>query len=291
MPDAVLIAGPTASGKTRLALEMADRHNGEIINTDSMQVYPVLNVLTARPDADELAVAPHHLYAHAALDEPYSVAKWLSDVKPVFDDITARGKTPIFAGGTGLYFRALTEGLSVVPEIPAEIRDDIRSRLEEEGPEVLHDELVGLDPEGAAALKRTDSHRIARALEVVVATGKPISIFRQLPKEPVMLSGLNIDQLLILPPRPLLHERIDLRAEKMIELGAIDEVKALLAMDLPENATVLRAIGVPQLADYIYGKKSLSEAIFSLKSTTRQYAKRQYTWFRNQFSHSWKRLD
>lgn len=287
-PDAILIAGPTASGKSKLALEEARRWGGEIINADSMQIYPVLDILTARPAAEDLRQVPHHLYGFAALDKSFSVAQWLERAKQKAEELWSRGVVPVFVGGTGLYFKALEEGLVEIPDIPAAIRQPIRQDLIEQGSEALHQRLAELDPLGAARLKPGDSHRIARALEVVVATGRSLMDFQQhQPAEP-FLDNKIVRRIVLMPQRDVLHTRINDRTDWMFEHGAMDEVKALLALDLPEDATVLRAIGVRQLRSSLLGECSVKEAKEQVKAATRQYAKRQSTWFRGQFSAKWE---
>ena len=286
-PDAVLIAGPTASGKSALSLDLAARYDGEIVNTDSMQIYPVLKVLTARPDDADLALAPHHLYGTAPLHEPYSAGKWMEDARHTAMDIWARGKVPIFVGGTGLYFKALEGGLAHIPEIPEEIREQVRGDLETLGSRVLHEQLSQIDPVMAERLRPSDSHRVSRALEVVRATGRSLSEYQDDTGSASLLAGKTVERLVLLPERSILHERINRRSELMIENGAIDEVRQLMALELPADATVLKAIGVAQLRSFIDGEQSLNDSVFQLKSKTRQYAKRQYTWFRGQFSENW----
>ncbi len=289
-PDAVLIAGPTASGKSRLALDMARRWDGEIINTDSMQVYPLLQVLTARPSEAEMEGIPHHLYGHAPLDEPYSVARWVEDVRPVLADIRSRNKVPIFVGGTGLYFTALLKGLASVPPIDPKIREDVRARLDRDGAASLHTELQRLDEEGAASLRPSDGQRIARALEVVLSTGRPLSDHHRDGARSALLSELLLERMLVLPERDILHERINARSQLMIEQGAIDEVVRLNEMKLPEKSTALKAIGVPQISAYLAGMIDQKDMIDRLQAATRQYAKRQSTWFRNQLDASWRKI-
>ena len=286
-PDAILIAGPTASGKSKYALDLAERWYGEIVNTDSMQIYPVLDILTARPDAGDLKQVPHHLYGFASLDEPYSVARWLKDATSVAEEIWTAGKIPVFVGGTGLYFKGLDEGLTKIPEIPNAIRSDIRQRLICDGSEVLYEQLLALDAEGAAQLRPSDGQRIARALEVITATGQPLSLFQRAPMAPSFLAGKNVMRTILMPERDVLHDRINRRADWMLEDGALGEVERLLALNLPEEATVMKAIGVKQLRNYIYGEYSLNHAKTLIKAATRQYAKRQSTWFRGQFQKKW----
>ena len=290
-PDAILIAGPTASGKSKLAVEKALQWNGEIVNTDSMQIYPVLDILTARPDRGDLLRVPHHLYGFAQLDEPYSAALWLEQARQTAEDIWSRDSVPVFVGGTGLYFRAIEEGLAQIPDIPAEIRKAVRSRLKSDGSEVLHRELAQLDPNGAAHLKPGDSHRIARALEVVAATGRPLAHYQsQKGHSPIILEK-SVEKIVLMPERQVLHQRINLRTDQMLDGGALDEVKAILALNLPPESTVLKAIGVRQLESFLYGEQAFNEAKEQIKAATRQYAKRQSTWFNGQFDDSWRFCD
>ncbi|MEP1208774.1 MAG: tRNA (adenosine(37)-N6)-dimethylallyltransferase MiaA [Rhizobiaceae bacterium] len=282
-----MIAGPTASGKSKLAINEAIEWGGEIVNTDSMQIYPVLDILTARPDADDLGKVPHHLYGFAELDKPFSVAQWLEKAKLVADEIWARGRIPVFVGGTGLYFRGLLEGLAETPEIPSELRAEIRAELEQFGSEKLHRKLAEIDPAGAAKLRVSDGHRIARALEVISATDLPLSHFQNLPQSRPLLAGKNTRKIVLMPERSVLHARINQRTDWMLENGAIDEVEAFLQLDLPPQATVLKAIGVRQLGSFLHGKLTLKQAAEQIKAATRQYAKRQSTWFNGQFDDSW----
>ena len=286
-PDAILIAGPTASGKSTLAIEEALRWDGEIINTDSMQIYPVLDVLTARPDAEDLAKVPHHLYGKAALDEPYSVARWVAEAQVVAENIWAPGRVPVFVGGTGLYFSGLENGLAATPEIPPEIRASVRADLIELGSEELHRQLAEIDPSGAVSLRPSDGHRIARALEVIRGTNRPLSHYQNQPHSTPILTGKSCQKIVLMPPRNVLHERINMRTEWMIDNGAVAEVEALLQLELPAEATVLKAIGVCQLGSYLHGKSSLKQATEQVKAATRQYAKRQSTWFNGQFDENW----
>lgn len=289
-PDAILIAGPTASGKSQLALDLADRWNGAVVNADSMQVYPVLRVLTARPDDADEAVLPHHLYGHADLRKPYSVAQWLADVRPALTRVQESGRIPVIVGGTGLYFQTLERGLAEVPDIPRSVRDDVRQSLINDGSVQLYERLQQHDPTGAASLRASDGQRIARALEVVLATGRPLSAFTAQQKVTSLLEGMQVDRIILEPERSVLHERINLRAGQMIDAGAESEVRDLLALNLPPDATVLKAIGVSQLASCFCGEFSLNHAVEKIKTLTRQYAKRQSTWFRGQFDSRWRRI-
>jgi tRNA dimethylallyltransferase len=286
--NAILIAGPTASGKSRLALDMARRHDGVIVNADSMQVYDVLDVLTARPGAEDLKAAPHLLYGYVDPAVAHSTGAWLRDVAALVEQGSLAGRTPIFVGGTGLYFRGLTEGLSHMPAIPEAIRQRLRGRLDAEGPAELHRELARLDPPVAARLQASDGQRIVRALEVLEASGRSIAAWQASKGEP-LVDAASARKLVIDIERNVLTQRIDDRLDQMVALGAVDEVRQLLARDLDRSLPAMRAIGVPEFAAAISGEISLEEAVSRAKIATRQYAKRQATWFRNQFDASWKR--
>jgi len=290
-PDAILIAGPTASGKSRLALDVARRCGGEIVNTDSMQIYDALRMLTARPSVKDEAVIPHHLYGFIPPEENFSVAKWLEQAKAVASEISARGNVPVFVGGTGLYFKALENGLADVTDIPEEIRTPIRRALAEDGSEKLHQRLVLVDPEGAGGLRPSDGQRIARALEVFETTGKSLKCFQQAAQSTAFLKERLVEKILLNPERSKLHERINLRTAQMMEEGAIDEVRKLIALDLPPEATAMQAIGVKPLGAHVEGEISLEEAIEKTRAATRQYAKRQSTWFRGQHGDDWQHVD
>ena len=267
---------------------MAREIVGEIVNADSMQVYGVLNRLTARPDATDLAAIPHHLYGHVPPGTVYSTGRWLEDAAAVIADIRRRGAIPVVVGGTGLYFRALTGGLSDMPPIPAEIRESLRARLETEGVEALHAELCNLDPEMGERLRPADRQRILRALEVVHATGRSITEF-QGRDGPVVVDPAEARCIVLDPPRSVLYQRINDRFGRMVEEGALDEVRQLIAMQVPPLHPAMKAIGVSQLAAYLAGRMPLEKAIELASTATRQYAKRQLTWFRNQLGEEWVR--
>ncbi len=291
---AIAIAGPTASGKSALALERAealarDGQRAIIVNTDSMQVYPVLRVLTARPGKEDLARADHALYGHAPLDEPYSVARWARDVVTLLPEWEREGIVPIFTGGTGLYFRALETGLSPVPTIDPAIREKVRAELSADGPHALHTRLAKLDSDGAAALRPSDGQRIARALEVVESTGRPLAEHQQGDASP-LLDGWALERWIVEPSRAVLHDKIERRCGQMLKEGALTEVEELLHLNPPPQATVWKAIGVPQLAAHLRGEVSIGEACQKMIAATRQYAKRQSTWFRGQMGPDWQRV-
>jgi tRNA dimethylallyltransferase len=278
---AVLIAGPTASGKSALALALAERLGGVIINADSMQVYRDLKIITARPSADEEARVPHRLYGHVDAPENYSVGRWLRDAAAVLADEEAAGRLPIFVGGTGLYFKALTQGLAAVPPIPPQIRDALRAHLVEKGPHALHLLLQGRDPAAAARLLPGDGVRIVRALEVLEATGRPLSEWHQTGVPPV-IDAASAVQVFLTPERAELYRRIDARFDTMIKAGALEEVRLLAARALDPLLPAMKAHGVPWLRRHLVGEITLAEAIEEAKKDTRHYSKRQLTWFRNQ---------
>jgi tRNA dimethylallyltransferase len=278
---AVLIAGPTASGKSALALALARACDGVVVNTDSMQVYRDLRVLTARPTPDEEAQAPHRLYGHADAATNYSAGMWVEDARSVLAEARAAGRLPIFTGGTGLYFKALTRGLSAVPPVPPDIREAIRARLEQDGPEALHGELARRDPAGAARLKPRDRVRIARALEVVEATGRPLADWHG-EGLPPLLPPDGCVALFLAPDRAAVYARIDARFARMLEQGALDEVAALAARGLDPLLPAMKAHGVPALIRHLRGEIDRAEAIRLGQLDTRHYAKRQFTWFRHQ---------
>ena len=276
--DAVLIAGPTASGKSALALKLARDFGGAVINADAMQVYRELRVLSARPDAVEEALAPHYLYGFASAFEPFSVARWLEAAKAALADARAKGLLPIVTGGTGLYFAALLNGLSPIPEIHASIRVEARQKLAEIGNERFHAELVARDPVMGARLPVGDSQRLVRAWEVLEATGQSLAEWQMLKGEPALKGDLA--RFVLKPNREWLVERIGRRFRAMIEAGALEEVRAL--KDLSPDLPAARALGVPPLIAHLDGRLSLDQAIEQAITETRRYAKRQMTWFRHQ---------
>ncbi|MBO9630683.1 MAG: tRNA (adenosine(37)-N6)-dimethylallyltransferase MiaA [Shinella sp.] len=288
--DAILITGPTASGKSALAVRLAAEHGGVVINADSMQVYDTLSVLTARPQPEDMGGIEHRLYGHVPAGAAYSTGDWLREATALVRELRERGKRPVFVGGTGLYFRALTGGLSDMPAIPNGVRERVRARLAAEGAEALHRELAERDPETAARLMVGDGQRIVRALEVIEATGKSISTF-QSASGPAVIDPERAEKIVVLPDRAVLTARIDRRFGLMLKAGAVDEVKALLAQDLPPAMPVMKAIGVPQIAAMLAGEMREADVIERGAAATRQYAKRQMTWFRNQLDESWRRID
>ena len=280
MRPAILIHGPTASGKTALAIELAKHYQGEVVNADSMQVYSDLYVLTARPRADELSAVPHHLFGHVDPGEYYSTGHWLEEAGEVIGDIRRRGKVPIIVGGTGLYLLALTQGLSEIPPVPEDVRADVRLIAQEEGGAGLMDRLKEVDPETAGNLKTGDKQRLARAYEVWMATGKPISTFRGQRSRPVLEVGEWMGVALT-PPRAKLYARIDRRFGAMMIEGAMDEARGLVARGLDPQLPAMKAHGMPWLAAYLRGEMSAEDAA--------ENAKRQFTWIGRQFPF-WPRI-
>ena len=289
MKNAILIAGPTASGKSALALRLARETGGIVVNADSMQVYGVLRVLTARPDETQLAAAPHRLYGHVDPREAYSTGRWMRDVEALIRSGELGHKPAIFVGGTGLYFKGLTEGFAEMPGIPEEIRARARSIADTQGVEGLRQHLIAEgDPESAEAL--VDPQRLARALEVLLATGRPLKAWQQHAQSSPLLKPQACHRIVLAPPRPWLHERIEQRARLMVCEEGFNEVRALLDQGLSDKLPAMRAIGVPELGAYLAGEADYAETIHRLTVATRQYAKRQETWFRNQMS-DWQRVD
>ncbi len=280
---AVLIAGPTASGKSALALALADKLGGTVINADSMQVYSHLRVITARPSVEEESRAPHRLYGHVDEAENYSVGRWSRDAGEVLAEIAAQGRVPIMVGGTGLYFKALMSGLAAVPPVPAEIRAQVRARLQNEGVAPLYAELIERDPVTAHRLMPLDRVRIARALEVVLATGRSLSDWHQEGMAPLIDPAKTVKVFLTVE-RTELVARIDRRFAAMLEAGALDEVRSLAERNLDPLLPALKAHGVPWLVRHLHGEISLAEAAEGAVMDTRRYAKRQHTWFRGQMA-------
>ena len=278
---AVLIAGPTASGKSALAVEVAESLGGVIVNADSMQVYRDLRVITARPTPDDEARAPHKLYGFVDAAENYSVGRWCRDVEEALTDIGNQGRVPIVVGGTGLYFKALTSGLAAVPSIPADVRASVRERLQNEGAPALHAELMRLDPATAQRITANDRSRISRALEVVLATGRALSDWHREGLPPLIDSSCAV-KVFITCERKELVRRIEARFDAMIKSTALDEVRQLAGRKLDPTLPAMKAHGVPWLIRHLNGEISREEAIAGAVMDTRRYAKRQLTWFRNQ---------
>lgn len=279
----IVVAGPTASGKSALGLAIAQHVGGTIINADSMQIYRDLRILTARPSDDEMTLVPHRLYGVVDGSEKGTAAFWCRLAREAIAEAAASGRVPILLGGTGLYLRALLEGLVELPPIPEAARDEARAKLAALGAPGLHAELSRLDPETAARLKPGDRQRLVRAYEVVVGTGRGLEAwYREAPRDAPLPNP--VFRLLLRPDRAALYQRIDRRFMTMIAEGALDEVQAVMARgEFPEEAPMRKAHGLPELMRHLKGEISLDEAIRLGQRNTRHYAKRQTTWFRNQF--------
>lgn len=277
-PPALIVAGPTASGKSALALAIAQHIGGTIVNADSMQVYRELRILTARPSPEDEAQVPHALYGIRPAAEAGNAAWWRSEALAAMQSARALGKIPILTGGTGLYFAALTHGLADIPEPSAEARMEARRLLTELGPEALHAGLAKVDPATAARIKPNDGQRIARAWEVWRSTGMGQAAWQQrnLPPAPWRFFAIRLD-----PPREALRSAIAARFAVMLAQGAVEEVRALLARDLDPALPAMRAHGVPEISAHLRGELSLEEAGRRTELVTRQYTKRQATWFRH----------
>ncbi len=279
---AVLICGPTASGKSALALELAREFGGVVINADSMQVYAELRIITNRPAHADEASAPHRLYGVRPAREPYSAALWLADVKAALAEANGQRRLPVIVGGTGLYFKALTEGLSDIPAIPEEVRAYYRLLAQTKTPQDLHAELARRDPQTAARLRPSDPQRIVRALEVLEATGRPLAEW-QATKQPPLLPLAKAFPLVMSVDRAELYRRCDARFDSMIAEGAIEEARAVAALGLDPSLPAMRAVGLPPLLAYSRGEIAFEEAAERARTNTRNYAKRQISWIKSNF--------
>jgi tRNA dimethylallyltransferase len=279
-----LIAGPTASGKTALALWLAQQRDVTIINADSAQVYADLPILSAQPTPQEMASAPHRLFGYLDGREACSAARWAADAKAEIAKAHEAARLPILVGGTGLYLRTLLDGIAPIPEIDPQVRATVRALPTADAYAALSAEDLNI----AATLNPQDDSRIKRALEVIRSTGRSIAEWREV-KEGGIGNGIQLHPLILLPPRDWLHQRCNVRFEQMMEHGAVEEVKSLLASQMPGDAPILRAIGVPEITAMLAGEISKADAIARGQAATRQYAKRQYTWFRNQSPAHWPR--
>jgi tRNA dimethylallyltransferase len=282
-PSAILIAGPTASGKTALAVAIAKAIGGSVINADSMQVYSDLFILSARPDAKEQAGIPHLMFGHVDGSVNYSAGKWCADAQKAIASVRDAGRVPVIAGGTGLYFKTLLHGLSDIPQVPDDVRQRVRVRAASMTGDQLHEQLAQCDPVLAQRIRPGDAQRLVRALEVFEATGKPLSSFQDNRGDAALDIGDCI-AVFLAPDRALLRERINLRFDRMVEAGAVEEVRRLAASGLDPQLPLMRAHGVPGLLAYLRGETTLEAAIDRGKGDTRKYAKRQFTWFRHQLS-------
>jgi len=280
MKPVICIAGPTASGKSAFAIEVARTFSGEIINADALQVYSDLQILSARPTTSEMEGVPHHLFGHVAGSVRYSTGQWLREVEPLILNVLARGKTPVIVGGTGLYFRALLQGMADIPPIPKETFDHTQALYKRHGIEKIRIVAEGYDPVSAAKVLGNDPHRLLRIINVSEATGRPLSDWQAdtRPSVPLRFARYCV----LLPPRDHLYARINQRYDEMLRGGGLEEAKAVFKKQFDESLPVMKAIGLRQLRHFFNGLESLDEAVDSAKQDSRRFAKRQMTWFRNQ---------
>ena len=290
MRRAVLIAGPTASGKSQAAMAVAERFGGAVINADSMQVYRELRILSARPGEEDERRVPHRLYGRVPAAEAYSTGRWLADVTQTVQELRAEGRLPVIVGGTGLYFQALLHGLAEVPPIPAAVRERLRAELDREGARALHRRLETCDPVLAGRLEPADGQRIVRGLEVFDATGRPLSDWQKDKGQGAVFDERDVSAFALWPPRDELYARCDARFDAMIAAGALDEVKDLMALGLDPMLPAMKALGVRQLVSHLRGETDLADAISDAKTWTRRYAKRQMTWLRSNMI-SWNAIN
>ncbi|MGQ0673455.1 MAG: tRNA (adenosine(37)-N6)-dimethylallyltransferase MiaA [Hyphomicrobium sp.] len=284
----ILIAGPTASGKSALAMALAEHIGGRIVNADSMQVYCELSVLTARPSPDDERRVPHALYGFVPASEPYSVGRFTRDAAVAIAEARSEGQVPIIVGGTGLYFKTLLEGLSPVPAIPEDVRRHWRTEAVRLGPDQLHAELAVRDPLMASRLRPSDPQRVVRALEVIEGTGRSLGEWQRLPGIPVVGEADTVRYVLQVEGEELQH-RADLRFDAMLRAGALGEVRTLAALDLDPELPAMRALGVRPLMRHLAGESDLAEAAAAAKAETWQYIRRQRTWLRRNMM-TWKAI-
>lgn len=285
MPPVLAIVGPTATGKSRLAMALARELDGEIVNADALQVYRGFDVGTAKPGPEEQAQVPHHLLDILEPWEPYSAGEFARRARGAIAEIRERGRVPIVVGGSGLYLRALFEGISPVPPGDPEVRQRLRERLGEEGLEALRSELLEVDPETAERLKPGDTQRILRALEVVKVSGKPLSAW--ISEQPFGIQRIAATRVGLTLPRSILYDQIAGRVARMMEEGWLEEVAGLVRQGLSPDLPAFQAIGYRQLVRHLEGKGSLEEAIAETVQATRRFAKRQETWFRKEPGVTW----
>lgn len=284
----LLIAGPTASGKSALALQRAAREASVIINADSMQVYADLRILTARPTPEDETQIAHALYGFVDGKDAYSTGRYVTDVARVLEVGARDGLRPIIVGGTGLYFKALLDGLSPVPAVADDIRAFWRSQATRLGPAALHAELAERDPEMAARLRPSDPQRVTRALEVLAATGRSLADWQAVPGAP-LIDVSACEKIVVMPAREALFQRADARFDAMVAAGALAEVRSLVMHELDPTLPVMRALGVRHLIHHAIGQTTLEDAVASAKQDTRHYIKRQLTWIRRNMS-SWNTI-
>lgn len=286
-PNITLIAGPTASGKSRLAMDMAASTGAVILNADSQQLYADLHVLSARPSQADEARAEHRLYGVADAAEAWSVGRWTREVMPLLAELADAGRPALLVGGTGLYFTALTKGLADIPDVPDAVRDAVTAAFDTEGEAAFRRRLAALDPAAAGRIEQGDRQRLTRAMAVAEHTGRALSDWTA-DTTPLLAPG-SWTGLVVEPDRARLYANCDLRVGLMVEQGAVEEVRALVARDLSPDLPAMKAVGVREFAAHLAGETTLEQAIDATRQSTRNYAKRQLTWFRNQ-TPGWRRV-
>ena len=278
----IMIAGPTASGKSQLAIDLARRFGGAVINADSMQLYADLTVLTARPQPQEMQDIPHHLFGICDAAHRASVAEWLGLAATAIANVRSAGQLPIIVGGTGMYLQAGLRGIAPVPDVPADVHQHCIDLYRELGGAKFRDALAGYDADIAARLVDGDSQRLVRAMGVAMATDRPLSWWQQQPHKGALLG--SVVTIAMMPPRPTLYDRINQRFDHMLMDGAIDEVARLMARQLDPGLPLMKALGVAPIAAFLQGDITKDDAAFIAKRDSRRYAKRQMTWIRNNFN-------
>ena len=286
MNNIICLAGPTASGKTALAVELAKELHGEVVSCDSMQIYRRMDIGTAKPTVEEMQGIPHHMIDVAEPDEDFSVSRYCEQASPIIDDIVARGKTAIIAGGTGLYMDSLIKGNAFAPFPSTGMREKLEAQADREGLEAMHTLLASIDPEAADRLPVADRKRVIRALEVYYETGETITEHNRKtqaipPKYNPVWLGLDFAD------RADLYARIDLRVDLMLQAGLVEEIQNLLASGIPASCTAMQAIGYKEFVDALAGRSSIAEAAAQVQQSSRRYAKRQLTWFRRNPNMHW----
>ena len=277
----VIVAGPTCSGKSALALDLAAEFGGSVVNADSMQIYRELPILTARPTPADEARVPHHLYGVLSVTEECSAARWRAMAVTAIEEVRRAGRLPILCGGTGLYLKAMTEGLSPIPDVPAAVRAAVRDRFEGADAMAIHAALHTVDPAMAGRLPPSDRQRLLRALEVFEATGRSLAEWHAEPAEGPP-AGYAFHTILVTPPRAALYADCDARFLAMLDSGALEEIRRLRGMNLAPDRPAMKALGVADLLAFLDGRKELEAAVAAAQQATRNYAKRQMTWFRRQ---------
>jgi tRNA dimethylallyltransferase len=279
-PQVIIIGGPTGSGKSKLALELSEFLPIDIINGDSLQVYKELPILTSQPSPEDQKKVPHHLFGYRSAEMPCTAAAWIEDICPILDEIIQKGRIPLIVGGTGMYLKAITEGLTPTPSINSTVREEVRRLALTMSPDSFYQHVISIDPQ-THKLEPNDKQRLTRALEVKLETGSSIYDLHRKAKPPRSYSYYKV---YLEPPRQLLYERINMRFDNFIEMGAIDEVKQELSNTGHTQTTLHKAIGFPELAQHINGEFDLCMAMNLAKQHSRNYAKRQLTWFRHQYN-------